>query len=247
MKLYKNIFILVALCFFCLSSKGSYSQSRLEIDVHIGYSQPLLEAYGTSLVLSADQKYVTINGKRWINSDNLGAENGYTVQTFLKYSILKPGYLKGLFNIGYNMLYSVYDGPADSYGVRVQSFSLGLGMEANPLGNKKFFPALYGLLRLNFMGGETYYRAGLDFFKVTPRYGYAAGINLNYRISKKIGLYLGGSYTYDNAWGKKTDETKTNDPHVIVFVDEAGPENGLNNDRRVAYSSFYLGMKFYFK
>lgn len=247
MKLYKNIFILVVLCFLCFSCKDTYSQSRLEIDFHIGYSQPLLEAHGTSLVLSSDQKYVTINGKRWINSDNLGAENGYTVQTFLKYSFLKQGYLKGLFNIGYNMLYSVYDGPADNYGVRVQSFSLGAGLEVNPLGNKKFYPSLFGLLRINFMGGETYYHAGLDFFKVTPRYGYVSGINLNYRVSKKIGLYLGGSYSYDNAWGKKTDETKTNDPHVIVFVDEAGAENGLSNDRRVAYSSFYLGMKFYFR
>ena len=230
-----------------LCYKDVYSQSRLEIDVNIGYSHPLLEAYGTNLVLSSDMKYVTLNGKRWINSDNLGAKTGYNVQTFLKYNFLKQGYVKGLFNIGYNMLYSKYNGPGDNYGVRVQSFSLGTGLEANPLGNKRFYPSLFGLLRINFIGGETYYHAGLDFFKVTPRCGYAAGINMNYEVSRKIGLYLGGSYSYDNAWGKRTDETKTNDPHVIVFVDKAGSDNNLNNDRRVAYSSFYLGMKFFFK
>ncbi len=224
-----------------------YSQSRLEIDVNIGYSKPLLEAYGSSLVLSPNEDYVTINGKRWINSDNLGAKEGYNVQTFLKYNILKAGYLKGLFNVGYNMLYSIYSGPSDNYGVRVQSFSLGAGLETNPLGNKRFYPSIFGLMRLNFMGGETYYHAGLDFFKVVPRYGYAAGINLNYGLSKTIGIYLGGSYTYDNVWNRGTDETVTNDPHVIVFRDKASPANGLNNDRRVAYSSFYLGMKFYLR
>jgi hypothetical protein len=245
LKLYKNIFIFTVLCVF--SFNLIYSQSRLEIDVNIGYSHPLLEAYGDNVVLSSAQNYITINGKRWINSDNLGTKAGYTVQTFLKYAIMKQGYVKGLFNMGYNMLYSKYDGPSDNYGVRVQSFSLGTGLEVNPLGKKRFYPSLFGLLRINFMGGETYYHAGLDFFKVTPRFGYAAGINMNYRVSGKIGLYLGGSYSYDNAWGKRTDETKTNDLHTIVFVDKAGPDNNLNNDRRVEYSSFYLGMKFYFR
>lgn len=244
MKLYKNIFIFTVLCFGTLSV---FSQSRLEIDVNIGYSRPLLEAYGTNVVLSPNEDFIAINGKRWISSDNLGAREGYSVQTFLKYSILKAGYLKGLFNVGYNMLYSVYNGPQDHYGVRVQSFSLGIGMEANPLGNKRFYPSIFGLLRMNLMGGETYYHAGLDFFKVVPRYGYLAGINLNYGLSKKIGIYLGGSYSYDNTWNKSTDETLTNDMHTIVFRDKASSSNGLNNDRRVAYSSFYLGIKFYLK
>jgi hypothetical protein len=245
LKLDKNIFIFTVLCVF--SFNLIYSQSRLEIDVHIGYSHPLLEAYGDNVVLAPTGGFVTLNGKRWINSDNLGAKTGYTVQTYLKYAVLNQGYVKGLFNMGYNMLYSKYDGPADNFGVRVQSFSLGAGLEVNPLGNKRFYPSLFGLLRINFMGGETYYHAGLDAFKVTPRYGYVSGINLNYRVSKKIGLFLGGSYSYDNAWGKSTEETSTHDPHVIVFVDKKSPENNLNNDRRIAYSSFYLGMKFYFR
>jgi hypothetical protein len=247
LKLRKNIFIFTVFNLCLFSSLKVFSQSRFEIDVHIGYSKPLLEAYGPNVVLSPNKDYITINGKRWINSDNLGAVSGYTVQTFLKYNIFKSGYLKGLFNIGYNMLYSIYDGPEDTYGVRVQSFSLGIGAEASPLGNKTFYPAIFGLLRLNFMGGESYYHAGLDFFEVTPRYGYSSGINLNYRISRKIGLYLGGSYSYDNTWSKQTNETITHDEHTIVFRDKANATNGLNNDRRVAYSSFYLGMKFYFR
>lgn len=247
MKLDKNIFIFTVLCISAFSFKEVCSQSRLEIDFNIGYSHPLLEAYGTNVVLAPTENYITLNGKRWINSDNLGAKTGYTVQTFLKYAIMKQGYIKGLFNIGYNMLYSKYDGPSDNYGVRVQSFSLGAGLEVSPLSNKRFYPSVFGLLRINFMGGETYYHAGLDAFQVTPRYGYVSGINLNYRVSKKIGLFIGGSYSYDNTWGKSSDETNTNFHHVILFVDKAAPDNNLNNDRRVAYSSFYLGMKFYLR
>lgn len=237
------IFIILAVCSF--SSLNVFSQSRFEIDVNIGYSNPLLEARGNSVVLGPLNNVVYINGKRWIVSDNLGAKNGYSVQTFLKYNVIKKGYLKALFNLGYNALMSIYQGPDDTYGVKIQSFSLGMGTEVNPLGNKRFYPSVFGLLRLNFLGGETFYHAGLDFFKVTSRYGYSAGINLNYKMSKKIGLVLGGNYSYDNAWNKQTDETKTNDAHTIVFRDEASATNGLSNDRRIAYSSFYLGLKFY--
>ncbi len=246
MKLRKKIFIFIVLviCFF--GSFNIFSQSRFEIDVNIGYSKPLLEAYGANLTFLSPQNIVMIDGKRLLVSDNFGTKSGYSVQTYLKYSILRKGYLKGLFNIGYNALYSVYEGPGDNYGIRIQTFSLGTGIEVNPLGNKKFYPSLFGLLRLNFIGGETFFHAGLDFLKVTPRFGYAAGINLNFKLNKKLGLYIGGSYSYDNTWNKKTDDTKTDDPHTIVFRDKASSANGLANDRRIAYSSFYLGLKFYF-
>lgn len=226
-------------------SNSTFSQSRLQIDVAIGYSNPLLEAYGTDLTLSASKDYVLINGKRWLVSDNLAAEVGYTVQTYIKYSFIKQGYLKGLFNVGYNRLFSHHDGPDNTtYGVKVQSFSLGLGAEVVPLAKYRFTPSVFGLLRLNFMGGESFHLSGLDFFKVTPRYGYTAGINLYYRLKPNLSLFAGGSYNYDNLWNKLTDETTPNDAHVIVFRDKASSTNGLIHDRRVAYSSFYLGISF---
>jgi hypothetical protein len=222
-------------------------QDKLELVFHIGYSKPLLEAYGTNVILSATQDYILIDGKRLINSNNLGTEQGYTVQTFIKYSIIKNGYLKALFNLGYNNLNSSHESPGYSYGVRIQSFSIGLGTEICPIGNKKFYPSVFALLRTNFIGGESYHAAGLDFFKVTPRFGYSGGLNLNYRFNKKTGIYAGWTYSYDNTWDKHTDETVTNDVHTIVFRDKANSTNGLQNDRRIAYSSFYIGMNFFVK
>lgn len=231
----------------CISANFLNAQSRFEIDVHAGYSNPLLETRGTDVVLGPLEDRVLVDGQRILTSPDLGTENGLTVETYLKYAILKKGQLKGLLNIGYNRLFSYHDAPGTSVGVKLQSFSIGTGLEVNPLSTKKFSPSIFGLLRVNYLGGETFYYAGLDFFKVKARYGYTAGINLNYRLNKTLGLYLGGSYSYDNAWGKEANEDSPPDPHVIVFRDLASPTNGLSGDRRFAYSSFYAGLSFYFK
>jgi len=223
------------------------AQSRFEIDVHGGYSHPLLEAYGTDVTIGPQLDRIFVDGQRILTSDNFGTENGLTVETYLKYAILKKGQIKGLFNIGYNRLVSYHDAPGTEIGVRLQSFSLGTGLEINPLSTKRFSPSVFGLLRVNYLGGETFYYAGIDFFKVRPRYGYTAGFNLNYRLNQMLGLYLGFSYSYDNSWGKEANEETVDDPHVIVFRDLASPTNGLTSDRRLAYSSYYAGLSFYFK
>lgn len=223
------------------------SQSKLEIDVTAGYSNPLLELRGENVTINSTQDLIYLNGKRILISDNLGTAAGYNVQTYLKYSMFK-GYFKGIFNLGYNRTFSHHDAPDGStFGVKFQSFSIGFGGEFQALPTKRFSPSLFGLLRVNFLGGETFNYAGFDFFKVVPRYGYSAGINLNYLVSKKIGLTFGGSYSYDNVWSKDTDETVTSDVHTIVFRDKANATNGLSADRRVAYASFYFGMNFILK
>ncbi len=225
------------------------SFSKIELSFHIGYSRPLLEAYGNKVTINATEDQVFIDGKRILVSDNFGANTGYGVQTFLKYSFFKKGYIKALLNLGYNNLHGTYPGPSDyDIGVRVQTFSIGLGTEVNPLGHKMFiYPAVFGLLRLNLMGGETFHKAGLDFFKVTPRYGYTGGLKVYFRVKSTIDMFAGYSYTFDNVWNRQTAEETPEDAHVIVFRDAKSRTNGLNSDRRVVYWSIYLGMNFFFK
>jgi hypothetical protein len=117
------IFIILFICSFTV-----VSQSKLEIEVSIGYSNPLLESRGGVLTLAPSKDVVFINDERWIVSDYMGARDGYTVQAFVKYNVLKEGYLKALFNLGYNALVGVEDGPEDTYGVRIQIFLI-LGWE----------------------------------------------------------------------------------------------------------------------
>lgn len=247
MKVHKIIYIFTVLYTIFEGNTDLLSQSRIELSFNIGYSVPLLETYGTDVVLAPDNRSVFIGGKRWLVSDNLGADKGISVQAFFKYSFVKSGFVKGLFNMGYNVLNSTHSGPGDDYGVRVQSFSLGIGPEINPLGIRKFYPSFFALLRMNMVGGETYFHAGLDFFKVVPRYGYSGGFTLNYRFNEKVGLYAGYAYSYDNTWNKQTEETPIVDAHVIPFRDKKSATNGLTGDRRIAYSSYSLGMNFYLK
>lgn len=232
------------------SNKNSRdSFSRIELSFSIGYSRPLLEAYGDKVTINAAEDQLFIDGKRLIDSDNLGTNKGIGVQTYMKYSLMKNGRLKALFNMGYNALTGNYPGPSDyDIGVRIQSFSLGIGAEVNPIGhNSPVYPAVFGLMRMNFMGGETYHKAGLDFFKVTPRYGYTGGFKLYFRVKNTIDLFTGYSYSYDNVWGKQTEDNTVTTDRTIVFRDEKSAVNGLTSNRRVAYWALYLGMNFFFK
>src|SRR3990172_5703951 len=229
----KIVFVLIL-----FAAENIFPQSRLEISFHLGYSNPLLETRGDNLTIDSNE-LAFIDGKRLLVSDNLATKAGYNVNAFLKYSFAKNGLIKGLFSLGYNVLFGNYpEFMGYDPGIRIQTFSTGIGAEINPMGHKKaFYPSAYGLFRLNFVGGETYLKAGLDFLKVTSRYGYLAGINLNFNIKKNIGIYIGYSYSYDNPINRQTVETYEPDPlgHVIPFRDKASSTNGLVADRRIAY------------
>ncbi len=229
------------------NSRDSYS--RIELSFSLGYSRPLLEAYGNNVTINAAEDILTIDGKKLIDSDNFGTNKGFNVQTYMKYSLLKKGYVKALFNMGYNALSGNYPGPSDyDIGVRIQTFSLGLGAEVNPLGHdSRFYPAVFGLMRMNFIGGETYHKAGLDFFEVKPRYGYTGGFKLYFRVKNTIDLFTGYSYSYDNTWGKQNEDNSVTSGRTIPFRDEKSATNGLTSNRRVAYWALYLGMNFFFK
>jgi hypothetical protein len=246
----KRIVLLLSVAFIgVLAQSTPVRAGKFEISFHIGYSNPLLEARGDNLTIDSAGT-IHIKGKRLLVSDNLATKAGYNVQAFLKYNFTKKGHVKGLFSLSYNMLLGIYDEfSGTSPGIRIQTFSTGIGAEVNPIGHdKKVYPSIYGLFKLNLVGGETFYLAGLDFFKVTSRFGYTAGLNLNFNIKKNIGIYTGYNYSYDNPIGRETADTFEPDPfgHAIPFRDEASAANGLSGNRRIAYWSLYLGMNFFF-
>jgi len=260
LKLKFLVLTLAAVLCLCTFNTGTHSQvkkdknsrdsfSRIELSFSLGYSRPLLETYGDKVTINSTEDVIFVDGKRLLVSDNFGTNTGYGVQTYFKYRIVKNGLLKALFNLGYNNLHGTYPGPSDyDYGVRVQTFSVGLGAEVNPIGhNSAVYPSVYGLMRLNFVGGESFHKAGLDFFEVTPRYGYTGGFKLYFMVKSTIDLFAGYSYSYDNTWNRQAGEQTPPDAHVIVLRDAKSPTNGLTSDRRIAYWGLQLGMNFFFK
>jgi hypothetical protein len=228
----------------------SFSQERYEIDVGVGYSRPQLEAYGTQANMTGaiSAEVITVNGKRLLNSDNFAMNYGFTVQVNSKLSLVKSGRIKAILNLGFNQLEGKYSYPDQwGFGVRMPVFSIGTGIEINPLGVQKFYPSVYGMLRFNEIGGESFHLAGVDFFVASPRFGYLYGINLNYKIQKKFGIFLGTFFAYDNWLNKQTKDEVFDDPHVINFRDKSDSVNGLSHDRRYAYLSLIIGVNFYLK
>jgi hypothetical protein len=235
--------IFISIFFFITVFSGK-AQDRFKIDVSIGYSIPKYESYGENVTLSPNQDYILIDDKFLLVSDNFGTQDGYSVNVLAKFSLFKYEYVNGLFDIAYNRLFAVYPGPGDDYGIKIQSFSFGPGVEINPIPKSRISPSVFGLFRINFVGGESFHHAGLHFFKVTPRFGYSAGLKVNYDLNKNFILFVGTSYNYDNLWGKETNEDLTVEGHVIPFRDEASSSNGLSHDRRFVYLSLFLGMTF---
>jgi hypothetical protein len=208
-----------------------------------------MELYGPNVSFDAMNTVVSVDGSRIINSSNLGTTLGLGIQVTGSLRLFRTDYFKLLGNISYNQFASKYHVPNASsyYGVRINLFSIGAGFQLNPIGIRKFYPSVVGLFRLNEIGGETYHFAGLDFFVVSPRFGYSAGMDLNYKFSKKVGMSFGMRYIYDNWLNKQTAVTDFRDDHAINFSDEPSAANKLPNARRIVYVSILTGINIYFK
>ena len=224
--------------------------SLFEINVSVLYSTPKYELHDTYTYFDPVTEIITIDKKRLINSDNFGTDFGFGIEVYGNMRLFKQEFVKLITDIGFVQHESKYPLQADgfSYGVRMYSFHIGAGLQINPLGEKiKFYPSFIELLRFSELGGESYHKAGLDFFVVSPRFGYSTGINLNYRFNNKVGVSLGMFYNYDNLWNKATKEDTFSDPHVINFRDAKSLTNGLNVDRRFIYMTIQGGINIYFR
>ena len=222
--------------------------NTFELNVSVLYSTPRYELHETYVYLDPLTEVITIDKKRLIDADNLGTSFGFGIEVYGNMRLFKQEFVKLITNIAFvqhESKYRLNDG--FTYGVRMYVFSLGAGLQINPIGEHRFYPSFIELLRFNEIGGESYHKAGLDFFVTSPRFGYSTGINLNYKISKKVGISLGTFYNYDNLWNKSTQEGVFNDPHVINFRDEKSPTNGLSHNRRFIYLTIQGGINIYFK
>ncbi len=211
---------------------------------------PRYEAYGNDVTFDPLLIRVYVGGRRIINSSDLGTTYGFGINVSGNMKLFKTDYVKVLGSIGFTQLASKYEVASENnsfYGVRLYLFSIGAGLQVNPIGIHRFYPSVVGQFRFNEVGGESYHFAGLDFFVATPRFGYSTGLDMNYKFSSKVGMSLGMRYNYDNWLNKQTAVTDYHDDHVINFSDEPSAANGLDHVRRIVYVSILTGINIYFK
>lgn len=244
----KYLYNLSVICLLLFAVNSFAQGNKFELNISAAYNNPLLEAYGNGVDIDLINEIITVDGKNLVNSDNFGTTFGFGIQLNGGMRLLKSDYLRLLVNIGYSQLESKktkFD--SDSYGVRLNIFSLGAGLQVNPVGIHKFYPSVTGLFRFNEIGGESFYHAGGEFLIVSPRFGVTTGLDLNYKFNKKVALTLGVKYNYDNMLNKQSSDEIYKDDHVVSFRDKQSVANGLSHDRRVAYLSIATGINIYFK
>ena len=75
------------------------------------------------------------------------------------------------------------------------------------------------------------------------RFGAKFGAGVDVKLSKKIGIIIGGSYNFANLFGKGTT-ANTSTTYGLNDAETTSPT--VMKARKIAYLQFYAGMSFYF-
>jgi opacity protein-like surface antigen len=215
---------------------------KFVIHVTGGYSLGLPDLKGTFPAdLTKDPTPYFVN-----NGFNFGADAKYFVDkksTFgimlgLTYTALKSGNVAAT-----DPVYGTGTFKSD-----LNIFTIGLGAEydfapkrpANPFVNVQFTTNI-------FSGDQSFARtdsANLSYDNTmasATRFGAKFGAGVDVKLSKSIGIIIGGSYNFANLFGKKTDLSTfgLNDAEFTTATTTM-------KARKIAYLQFFAGMSFYF-
>ena len=226
----------------------TYRVPKLSLHIYGGYTLPLPDLKGT---FPDDLN----SGK---NPTPYFLKNGYNVGADGKYFVDKKSTFGVMLSANYTSLSSGSIGVSDAtWGTgtiktTMTIFTIGVGAEydfapkrpANPFVNAQFTTNFIGGSReSNLAGGSDTsgaYSGNVD-MKGTVRLGaqFAAGVDV--KLSKKIGIIIGGRYAFLNLFGKGsyTANTTTN-----TYLNDV--ETTTMKAKKIDYLQFFAGISFYF-
>ena len=180
-------------------------------------------------------------------------KNGFNFGADGKYFVDKKSTFGIMLSLNYSMLSSGSIGVTDNtygtgtYKTNMNIFTIGVGAEydfapkrpANPFVNVQF--------TTNIIGGKTTFDAtgglipssSLDMSSAV-RFGAMFGAGVDVKLSKKIGVIIGGRYAFANLFGK---DSTANTSTTYGLNDK---ETTTMKSRKMAYLQFFAGMSFYF-
>ncbi len=250
MKKFNTLLVVLALIFAINSIKSqTYAVPKWNIHVIGGYTTTLPDLKGT---FPADLESGKNPTPYFVNNGfNFGADVKYYVDkksTFgimlaLTYTMLSSGDI-GVSNLDSNNIFGIGSG---TWRTDMNLFTIGVGAEydfapkrpANPFVNVQF--------TTNIIGGKTTfeqsggsvpsYEANME---SAIRFGatFAAGVDV--KLSKNVGVVIGGRYAFANLFGK---DSTTSTSTTYGLNDK---ETTTQKSRKMAYLQFYAGMSFYF-
>jgi len=243
----KKINTLIAILVVIFAVNGlkaqTYPVPKFSLHLHGGYTLGLPDLKGT---FPADLK----SGK---NPTPYFVKNGFNFGVDGKYFVDKKSTFGIMLSLTYTMLSSGDIGIADStYGTgtwrtNMNLFTIGVGAEydfapkrpANPFVNVQFTTNIIGgNTKFDQSGGSvTSYSADMS---SAVRFGamFAAGVDV--KLSKNIGVIIGGRYAFANLFGKDSTGGSTT---TYGLNDK---ETTTQKSKKMAYLQFFAGMSFYF-
>jgi outer membrane protein W len=225
--------LIVILALFAVST--SYAQPALTIHVTGGYSLPLPDLKGTWPDDNTKTDMVLFQKSGY----NVGADGKYYFDKKLR----SVGVTLSLAYMGFSSG-DLTNFPDSGMGgtIKINSFTVGLGVEYKFLTKKKAQPFIGAEFTGNFLSGKMTPTTGTEYtMKSTSRFGLAFGAGVDINASKNVGVVVGLKYALLNLIGKK-------DTSDVAGTNEFALWDKAYGDRTAAsysYMQFYAGVSFY--
>lgn len=244
MKKIYTLAAILAIIFTVNSLKAqTYPVPKYSFHIHGGYTLTLPDLKGT---FPADLQ----SGK---NPTPYFVKNGFNFGGDFKYLVDKKRTLGLMLSLTYTTLSSGDIGLADStfgtgtFRTNMNLFTIGVGAEydfapkrpANPFVNAQFTTNIIGGKTTFDQSGGSIPSSSMDMTSAV-RFGaqFAAGVDV--KLSKSVGVVIGGRYHFANLFGK---DSTANTSTTYGLNDK---ETTTQKSRKMAYLQFYAGMSFYF-
>jgi opacity protein-like surface antigen len=242
----KKINTLVAILVLVFAVNGlkaqTYPVPKFSFHITGGYTLPLPDLKGT---YPNDLQ----SGK---NPTPYFMKDGFNVGADGKYFVDKKSTFGIILSLTYTLLNSGSIGTTDStlgtgtFQSKINIFTIGLGAEydfapkrpANPFVNVQFTTNLFsGNTKFTSTGSFPSYDYSLS---SATRFGFQFGAGVDVKLSKRIGVVIGGKYHYANVFGKdSTGSTST----TYGLNDQ---ETTVEKAKKIPYLQFYAGVSFHF-
>ena len=188
----------------------------------------------------------------FVSGANFGTRYGYGASLTGKIALHKEGNVRLNVTTGFNRFMSnfvIAESPEGKVSYNV--FSWGLGIENNFTPQNKFKPYIGLEFVASLIGGNaTLTTDSTDFdlkIKNSLRFGVTFNMGIEYAFNNKVGFNLGYKITHANILGKKSQaQTTLNETYLNDDKLKPGESIQYAGWKQFMYSSFYLGIDFYF-
>src|SRR5438034_7513209 len=240
-----NTLIAVLIVIFAVSSIKSqtYPVPKWNVHVHGGYTYCLPD-------LKGDFPADLTNGK---NPTPYFIKNGFNGGADVKYFIDKKSTFGVMLALTYSglssgdLVQSDTSLGARTYRSNMNIFTIGVGAEydfapkrpANPFVNVQFTTNIFsGKTTFNATSGTS----SSATLTSAARFGAMFGAGVDVKLSKSMGIVVGGRYAFANLFGKDSSATTST---TYGLNDKENAVTG-EKSRKIAYLQFYAGVSFYF-